>query len=56
MANMDYCKFENTFSDLTDCWNGWDDCESNREEKYRKKILALCIKIAVEIGGLEETE
>lgn len=51
MANMPYCRFENTYRDLKDCYNAMSD-ESNIEEfvsklnesekKYYKLILDLC--------------
>lgn len=44
--NMDYCKFQNTYYDLIQCWEGWDDEEekdmSSQEAMYRRKLLELC--------------
>ncbi len=48
MANMSYCKFENTLKDLRDCWNNFDDCESGSEEEARKRLVKLCKEIAEE--------
>lgn len=50
MGNMDYCKFENTLTDLQECWERFDDCNSESEQKARKKLITLCKEIA------EETE
>lgn len=46
MANMSYCRFENTFSDLGDCVfalnvNGLESL-SERERGYAEKMYRLC--------------
>ena len=48
MANMSYCRFENTLSDLRDCKEALDNGEelSSREAKKAKALLALCREIA----------
>jgi hypothetical protein len=47
MANMSYCRFQNTWSDLVDCYNAMDDSElSDAESKARLKLIKLCAKIA----------
>ena len=49
MSNMSYVRFENTFRDLKDCWDNFDDNDlSERETSYRKKLVELCVKIAEE--------
>lgn len=53
MANMSYCRFQNTLSDLRDCYENWDDAESDEEKVARKKLLKLCRKIADDIMGDE---
>jgi len=45
MANMSYCRMENTYHDLMDCFNNWDDATSKSEIKYRKEILELAKEI-----------
>ena len=46
MSNMSYIRFENTFGDLEDCYWNWDDDDiSEREEKWRKRLLELCESI-----------
>ena len=51
MSNMSYIRFENTFGDLEDCyWNGDDDDISEREEKWRKRLLELCESIVQSYG------
>lgn len=48
MANMSYCRFENTLSDLEYCRDALDrgDSLSQREAKKAKALLALCREIA----------
>lgn len=47
MANMAYCRFENTFHDLVDASQYlWEEGLSKSEEKYRDKLIRLCKKIA----------
>ena len=51
MANMSYCRFENTLSDLEDCYEdmefGKDFSElSLTEQEARNELVALCKKIA----------
>jgi len=58
MANMSYCRFENTYRDLQDCYNDLcEDCEkelsSDYEERARKNLLELCQQIAEEFGEEE---
>ncbi len=49
MANMSYCRFENTYKALSDCYDNMDDDElSEDEEKHRRKLVRLCYSIANE--------
>lgn len=54
MANMSYCRFQNTLSDLRDCHESdgmWDDADLSEEEKRaRKALIALCSEIAADLG------
>lgn len=45
MANMSYCRFENTYRDLYDCYNNINEQLSDEEHKYRKRIVAMCQSI-----------
>ncbi len=55
MSNMSYCRFENTYADLLDCHENWDDDDlSDIESKYRRLILALCERIVEDYGDDEE--
>ncbi len=50
MANMSYCRFENTVHDLRDCEEHIADEDlSAEEEAARKRLIKLCQKIADEI-------
>lgn len=54
MANMSYCKFENTFKDLNDCLTSLEnysieELEENasiHEKPYIRKLINLCIEIS----------
>ena len=48
MSNMSYCRFENTYSDLEDCYHNWSGAKSESEKRYRKWMLELCLKIVDE--------
>lgn len=51
MANMSYCRFENTFKDLKDCVDHLEDEDvSSSEETYRKRLIRLCQEIAANYG------
>jgi hypothetical protein len=40
VMNMSYCRFENTYNDLVDCFNNiWNEAENMRDEKYRKQMI-----------------
>jgi len=62
MANMDYCMFEKTHSDLQDCYDKLTDKggveqaqnDANKYEKpYIRKLVELCKSIADEFGENE---
>ena len=49
MGNMGYCRFENTYHDLVDCWENFEDPQSERsesEQRYCDKLVKLCEEIA----------
>lgn len=48
MANMSYCRFQNTLQDLRDCYYNLDDIEDMDEEELeaRKQLIQLCKDIA----------
>jgi hypothetical protein len=48
MANMSYCRFENTYRDLYDCYNNINNDLSESEHKFRKRLVELCQSIVDE--------
>ena len=55
MANMSYCRFENTYHDLIDCFdNIWDEAENERDERYRKNMIRFLKDRIDEIEELNE--
>ena len=46
MANMSYCRFQNTYNDLIDCSvNLFDEDMSDSEKMARKNLIELCKEI-----------
>lgn len=58
MGNMSYCRFENTYGDLRDCYEGMGDTEdlSQSEKKYYNKMIKLCREIVDDFGEIEEDD
>jgi hypothetical protein len=55
MANMSYCRFENTYHDLIDCFdNIWNEAENERDERYRKNMISFLKDRLDEIEELNE--
>jgi hypothetical protein len=52
MANMSYCRFENTFKDLQDCYMNMDDIDNTSEHQYREKLIQLCKEIVSDYGDV----
>lgn len=51
MANMAYCRFQNTLNDLRDCYDNLDDSDlSEEEEKARKVLIRVCEDIVNDYG------
>jgi hypothetical protein len=57
MANMSYCRFENTFKDLYECYNAVTNMDSEKyedlsesEQSYLESMVELCKRF------LKETE
>lgn len=54
---MSYCRFENTLSDLRDCYGNMDSSDlSQTEFNKRKLMIELCISIAKEYEYLLEED
>lgn len=45
MANMGYCRFENTLGDLEDCEEHMDDALGGIEYKARQDMIELCGRV-----------
>jgi len=45
MANMSYCRFENTYRDLLDCYHNINESVSESEHNYRERLVDLCREI-----------
>lgn len=65
MGNMSYCRFENTYQDLQDCYDSLTEAGSieeiektaNQYEKpYIRKLVELCKDIVAEFGEEEEDD
>ena len=47
MSNMSYCRFQNTFIELEDCYEHIEDNDLSQDEKEAKeKLINLCCDIA----------
>jgi len=50
MRNMSYCRFENTYRDLMDCYDALMEKElselSETEKKYAIKLIEMCEDIS----------
>lgn len=52
--NMSYCRFENTYNGLEDCYDALEENERNlgeSENLYKKLLIDLCKKIVEEFGS-----
>ena len=47
---MSYCRFENTYRDLANCYTNMDDDLSGSEFKYREKLIEMCQDIVAAYG------
>ena len=50
MPNMSYCRFENTYNDLMDCYNNMENVNSESEKQYRQRLISLCHDIIQDYG------
>ena len=56
MANMSYCRFENTYNDLKNCYDNIEEFTSKAEEDKKIDLLALCKRIVEDYGEYEEKD
>lgn len=52
MGNMSYCRFANTYADLTDCARHTEDTLGGEEFRARKRLIELCREIAASYEGV----
>jgi len=45
MSNIAYCRMENTYYDLAECYENLGNNVSQSEIDFEKKIIVLCEKI-----------
>ena len=54
MANMSYCRFQNTLSDLKDCYAHMTDAGLDKDEaRARQDLAELCLEILTECTNVE---
>jgi hypothetical protein len=56
MANMSYCRFQNTYLDLMDCYDNLNEFLSDSEKRYRERLVELCQSIVEEFNPEEEED
>jgi hypothetical protein len=60
MANMSYCRFQNTLQDLRDCLDHMDerlDLVSDSDEyRAKEKLIQLCHDIAKDFGDFDSED
>ena len=56
MANMSYCRFQNTLQDLRDCYYNVEDSLTGAEFHAREALVELCKSIGEEFGDLDFKE
>jgi hypothetical protein len=55
MSNMPYCRFQNTLSDLKDCYDNMDDEDlSEKEARARQRLISICSQIHYDYSEDEE--
>ena len=54
MANLSYCRFQNTLTDLRDCGEHLYDDLSQAEAEAKEKLIALCREIAADFEDAHE--
>jgi len=55
MANMSYCRFENTASDLRDCVLNWDSELDEYEQRGKDSIILLAKQLLSKEGFIITT-
>ena len=50
MANMSYCRFENTVPDFVDCAEHIEDDLTEREARHRRALIRACAEVFDTLG------
>lgn len=55
---MSYCRFENTYRDLLDCYHNMNNIQSEREHTYLVRMIDVCKGMIqeYELNRMSETE
>lgn len=53
MANMSYCRFENTMRALQDCYSHLHDSLEGTEYDARTRLISICIDVLNECDNVE---
>ena len=53
---MSYCRFENTYVNLVDCYNNLNNELSDRENQYKEMLVTLCKDIVEEYEFVKMSE
>lgn len=56
MANMSYCRFQNTLSDFIDCFENLDNISSEKEKRAAKKLYEYAQEYVERFEELNEEE
>ncbi len=61
MANMSYCRFENTAADLNDCLEHWDDVpddklSSDHERRGKIRLKKIILQFADMFGWVDDND
>lgn len=56
MANMSYCRFENTLRALEDCFDNFDGNDLSRSEKIARENLYILCRDIVQSYDLDEVK
>ncbi len=57
MSNMSYCRFENTYHDLQDCYENINRKASNeRDERYRLRLKELVKEMSEIVDDEDEDD
>ena len=56
MANMSYCRFQNTYKDLLDCYENLNNVKSESEKLYMQRLVDVCKDIIDEYELVKMSE